>query len=91
MDAHWLNIYRRAKPETAAFAAGLKAFFDIPTSKSGTFMVLEFVALRKVYLDLIALEEWLRASKGYDDSLSLRDWVAKQYGNEAVAFVLRFI
>jgi hypothetical protein len=93
-DKYWERKYRRADVPNAAFRAGLYAYFGIHTSKAGKFMCPVFLLMGKVVLDIAELDRWLMSrGTGYDESTdrSLRGEIEREFGPEAVAFVLRFI
>lgn len=47
------------------------------------------VITKRFYLDIIKLDDWMAAHKGYDIDVdgSLRDFIMKTYGAEAVKFI----
>ena len=47
------------------------------------------VILKRFYVDIIKLDEWMTAHKGYDIDRngSLRDFIMKTYGAEGVKFL----
>ena len=47
------------------------------------------VILKRFYVDIIKLDEWMAAHKGYDIDKdgSLSDFIMKTYGDEAVKFI----
>ena len=61
--------------------------FDLP---AGIFMdELMTVIQKRFYLDIVRLDDWMVAHKGYDIDRdgSLEDFIRKTYGEEAVRFI----
>ncbi|HCE42895.1 MAG TPA: hypothetical protein DET40_05055 [Lentisphaeria bacterium] len=61
--------------------------FDLP---GGLFMnELMTVVTKRFYIDIIRLDDWMAAHKGYDIDRdgSLEDFIRKTYGEDAVRFI----
>lgn len=89
IDAHLLGIYQKAAPGTAKLLAGLKAFFDIGTDAAAPYYCRLAAMRKEAKLDTIALDDLLHERHGdyEDEGLSMRDLVAREYGDEAVTFI----
>lgn len=83
--------YRRATCDTAAFRSGLLAFFGIETDYPRFYCNVSAM-LKRVKLDTLEFDDWLISKHGdYPEEQSTRDRVEREYGDEAVAFILRFL
>jgi hypothetical protein len=76
--------------------AGLKAFFDINTGVGGKYVCPLSVLLREPKLDTIQLDEFLHERHGeYEtetpEGVSMFQLISREYGEEAEAFVRRFM
>jgi hypothetical protein len=85
-DQHWLGVYKKETVPWPKLTAGLRAFFGIDTGSAGKYACSASLMLRKAKLDIMALDDWLIERHGeYDGSMA--DFIAREYGDEARAFV----